>query len=579
MKRNGITLVSLCLLSLCYPAAADILELPTPGDASQADTWADMLIDWLNANVVPNYYSVKTYGAVGDGVTDDTAAIQAAIDAAEAAGGGSVYFPVGTYIISTEITIDGPGLKLYGHRAILKPADNSLDTIINIDAMDGASPQLTIDGLRFSGYPVTGSHTGDLIRATDGAFTDTQIQNCWFAMANSNQSAIHGRFFYSSVTDCIFEFGGSGILCDENITTYTGSLVVQNCMFYKMAGPAIDITDPGSGNRHGTVILTGLRIGSQASASGSAIDLEMISNVVMSDITIAWDDIGENPVNCTGILVTDVNRVLANNVQIWDDAGERKSSSDSRFNYGWYIRQDCNDIRIENSQVLNARYGLRISDANAYVTVADTLFEGGYNAGVLIYSDADGQFTMDNCVIRRYRQQGLRMDSGNTMESVIRGCRFEDNGYTSAVPVAAINGSSRIDILDCTFDDNGGTSATAFIDRDATDLFLWNNAFIGSVTTYSTTNGSVNTLNEGLTIKNGSTSAGYLDIYEDSDNGQNKVTLAPPSAMDSDYTAVNGTLILDDGANWRATIVIKAGAVVTVTTAGSSAATATWTPD
>jgi len=44
--------------------------------------------------------SVKTYGAVGDGVTDDTAAIQAAMTAENA-----VFFPSGTYIVSSPITL------------------------------------------------------------------------------------------------------------------------------------------------------------------------------------------------------------------------------------------------------------------------------------------------------------------------------------------------------------------------------------------------------------------------------------------------------------------------------------------
>lgn len=56
----------------------------------------------LNVNCValagqPPFYDVKTYGATGNGKTLDTPAINKAIDAASAAGGGTVYFPAGTY--------------------------------------------------------------------------------------------------------------------------------------------------------------------------------------------------------------------------------------------------------------------------------------------------------------------------------------------------------------------------------------------------------------------------------------------------------------------------------------------------
>ena len=43
-------------------------------------------------------YDVRTYGAKGDGTTVDTKAINAAIEAAASAGGGTVYFPPGTYL-------------------------------------------------------------------------------------------------------------------------------------------------------------------------------------------------------------------------------------------------------------------------------------------------------------------------------------------------------------------------------------------------------------------------------------------------------------------------------------------------
>jgi hypothetical protein len=49
--------------------------------------------------------SVKDFGAVGDGVTDDTAAIQAACNAIVASGGGTLHVPKGVYRISSLISV------------------------------------------------------------------------------------------------------------------------------------------------------------------------------------------------------------------------------------------------------------------------------------------------------------------------------------------------------------------------------------------------------------------------------------------------------------------------------------------
>ncbi len=51
------------------------------------------------SSIAANLIDVKTHGAVGDGKADDTVAIQSAIDAASADGGGTVFFPAGTYKI------------------------------------------------------------------------------------------------------------------------------------------------------------------------------------------------------------------------------------------------------------------------------------------------------------------------------------------------------------------------------------------------------------------------------------------------------------------------------------------------
>ena len=65
----------------------------------------------LSSNII----NVKSFGAVGDGVADDTAAIQSAIDTAPA--GAAIYFPRGSYfaariLITKSITIFGDGMDV-----------------------------------------------------------------------------------------------------------------------------------------------------------------------------------------------------------------------------------------------------------------------------------------------------------------------------------------------------------------------------------------------------------------------------------------------------------------------------------
>ena len=84
-----------------------------------------------NAQIVappPGSYNVKDYGARGDGVTNDTNAIQAAVDALPSAG-GTLYFPAGTYIVKASAAETYSILKLRRENTRVLGAGVGMSTI------------------------------------------------------------------------------------------------------------------------------------------------------------------------------------------------------------------------------------------------------------------------------------------------------------------------------------------------------------------------------------------------------------------------------------------------------------------
>ena len=92
---------------------------------------------------------VKTYGAVGDGVTDDTAAFDAALKSLADAGGGTCLVPKGTYLISasgiTSRVKSGVHLVGEGHESILKIAAMPTGPLIVGDGNNWSMENLTLD--------------------------------------------------------------------------------------------------------------------------------------------------------------------------------------------------------------------------------------------------------------------------------------------------------------------------------------------------------------------------------------------------------------------------------------------------
>jgi hypothetical protein len=124
--------------------------------------------------------SVKDFGAVGDGTTDDSAAVQAAVTAH-----AHVIFPAGTYKIISSVTLPATGITIEGRGVVTLNATVNGEHIF--DATSAA--KVYIDGIDFVGTsssttPLAGfggysaANTG-LVTCT--TCTDVRVTNCGFS--------------------------------------------------------------------------------------------------------------------------------------------------------------------------------------------------------------------------------------------------------------------------------------------------------------------------------------------------------------------------------------------------------------
>jgi len=154
---------------------------PTSGSAAAPTFRAVVGADITAALGVAN---VIAYGATGDGVTNDRAAIQTALDSAY----GTVYFPDGTYLISTvNPDVSGAGLRIPSNKrlvlsqgATLKRGTNSITGFL-INKADGVTAYTANSNIIIEGGTIDGNSATFTTNATLVAFghaTNVTIRDC-----------------------------------------------------------------------------------------------------------------------------------------------------------------------------------------------------------------------------------------------------------------------------------------------------------------------------------------------------------------------------------------------------------------
>lgn len=254
------------------------------------------------------YVSVKDFGATGDGVTDDSAAIQAAINSSLA-----VYFPSGDYYVASTINLPNAERNFFG--------DGKTSRIFgSVSPLIAYSTLATSTSQNF--YNMMFEATGDNIavkmyRTWGASFSiSATISNCYFynssattttavclAIQGVNGAVISNNIFYGrgpggSPTTNI---GGYGIKCDytESTSSNVMNLNISNNVFSLMGYPYWSgdrVTNAGGHPEGHSIVGNEFVAGNIAIRSATSLALTLSSNLI-TDYYVAVELTGDYQFN------------------------------------------------------------------------------------------------------------------------------------------------------------------------------------------------------------------------------------------------------------------------------------------
>jgi hypothetical protein len=430
--------------------------------------------------------NVRDYGAKGDGMTDDRAAIQAAIDAGS---GSTVVFPAGRYLVSQapsaagswDLHVSGAQTSLLGEPgAILAQMAGTSPNVrlLHVDAANVSIRGLVLDGQKALQTP--GEHRAGVFAtgATGLELSDLTAQNFYgdgiYVHIGSNNVRLTRVSAIGNVRNGLTLGGGT-----------VGAEVV-NSEFLQNGVQQAD-SEPGGGTHVDSVSFTGCTFdgrgvggdyvltvsgGSSALADASR-DWTIEGNTINGGINVVWAIgvaiRGNRGVNTTIKPSLTVYR-SSDQVQVTDNVFLSAGSAPSVIEVlgTAEVGQQPNHIALERNLVStrNVAFGMSIRAARA-VTVTGNVIRGpglaaAFNAGVLARATVAG-LTTDSVVVR-----------GNTISNF------------GAYGVSASSSPGKLGLVDVTgniFDDSTGSMPSAMTFDTAHDVRQSDNLALGGVTT------------------------------------------------------------------------------------------------
>lgn len=208
--------------------------------------------------------NVKDFGATGDGSTDDTQAIQNALDSVQS--GGTVFFPKGVYMLATalfnpETTGISHAIEVYSNQrllfeegATLKRGSAAVNHMLYTHNESGATGYTGAENIEIIGATIDGNkgtYSSSQTPVNLSHSTNVRIINCIFQNVGSGWHSIEINSSLDTVIDgCIFKDSTNtedvqldAAVSSGNLGSSDGTVCkdthIRNCVFDVSSGVAI----------------------------------------------------------------------------------------------------------------------------------------------------------------------------------------------------------------------------------------------------------------------------------------------------------------------------------------------------
>lgn len=360
-------------------SSSDDVLLSSPLD-NQVLSYSTSLGKWQNVTANAGLFvNVKNFGALGDGITDDSARIQAAVTALGGAGGGTLFFPDGEYRINDTIVLVS-NIHITGSaRAVLRKTIGSSNYCVfvglasNSLGYGGGLHNITITGLTFRGdlgnnksLSALSIHRADGIYVNDCHFLETSQNGHVFDLMGCQNIIIENSEF-RGIKPVVGRGYVEAIQCDSSTASGVGFSTAL------AAGETFDGTATRNvtvrGCTFGAITVAGVTYAGQSPiGSHSYVDGFFYENIVfegnrVSDVQTSIDDsypgvvhfigakkvsIRNNYFNGSNIPNTAIRIFSGNGATAWADVSNPSAGVSTPVN--WSAPED---IKIEHNHFEN----------------------------------------------------------------------------------------------------------------------------------------------------------------------------------------------------------------------------------